>query len=182
MALWQVQVDHPVRARSLTYQMRDGFNDFLRAESAKNPAVPKTVQDLAYKAGIRLVVTDAKDPEEIGFIQWRVAFYIAADDLKNFLYLLDGWFVFKGRQMAREQPFEVHLYQHLTVDIAGMWDELEYGHYTLQEPAKELPLGIFEAQPVNRKVITMNIQVRMQTNLIRSGLRDGLGGRFERTV
>ena len=61
--------------------------------------------------------------------------------------------------MAREQPFEVHMHPHVNVDIADVWDELEYGHYTLQEPEASLPLKIFEAQPIgNRRVITLNVR------------------------
>ena len=160
VALWQVQVDHPVRARSLCYRMRDAFGDYLRAESEKNEALPKTINDLASKAGVRMVVTDAKDPEDIGFIQWRVAFYVAADDLKNFLHLLDGFFVWKGHMVMREQqPVEVHLHPHTNVDIADVWEELEYGHYKWQEPQATLPLGIFEAQGL-RKPITLNLQLQ----------------------
>ena len=77
VALWQVQIDHPVRARSLTYQMREGFNDYLRAAHGSDEALPKSVQELSARAGIRLVVSDSKDPEDVGFIQWRVAFYAA---------------------------------------------------------------------------------------------------------
>ena len=161
VALWQVQVDHPVRARSVCYQMREAFGDYLRAESEKNEALPNTIQDLASKAGVRLVVTDAKDPDDMGYVQWRVAWYVAADDLKNFLHLLDGYFVFKERQMATQQPFEVHLHPHTNVDIADVWDELEFANYTLQEPQATLPLGVFEAQGL-RKPITLNLQVQSE--------------------
>ena len=43
-------------------------------------------------AGIRLVIGDQKDPEGVGFVQWRSVFYVAGD-LINFLLLLDGFFV-----------------------------------------------------------------------------------------
>ena len=45
------------------------------------------------------------------------------------------------------------------MDIAGVWDDLEYEHYTLEEPTKTLPRGIIEAQPViGRRIITVHIQ------------------------
>eukprot|EP00973_Karenia_brevis_P043863 6074540-Karenia_brevis.AAC.1 len=62
--------------------------------------------------------------------------------------LLDGWFRFKARQVARDQPFQVILHPHTGVDLALVWDDLEYEHYTLQEPSAKLPLHVFEAQPV----------------------------------
>ena len=68
--------------------------------------------------------------------------------------------MYKARRMTHQQPFEVHLHPHVTVDVADVFDELEYGHYTLQEPEANLPLGVFEALPVgSRRVITLNIQV-----------------------
>ena len=30
-------------------------------------------------AGIRLVIGDQKDPEGVGFVQWRSVFYVAGD-------------------------------------------------------------------------------------------------------
>ena len=166
VALWQVQMDHPVRTSSICYQIRDAFGHYLEAESEENETLPKTLQDLASKAGVRLVVTDAKDPDDIGFIQWRPAFYVAADDLTNFLHLLDGFFLFKEQQMVKreQQPFEVHLHPHSNVDIAEILDQLEYGNYTLQEPADNLPLGVFEAQGL-KKPITLNFQVQSPEKL-----------------
>ena len=46
-----------------------------KAHSTEN-GLPQTMQELAANAGIRLVVADAKDPENVGFVQWRVAFYV----------------------------------------------------------------------------------------------------------
>ena len=60
---------------------------------------------------------------------------------------------------ALSRELEVHLNPHMNVDIADVWGDLEYEHYTLEEPAKTLPLGIFEAQPViGRRIITVHIQ------------------------
>ena len=55
--------------------MRESFNDYLKNAHSAEDTLPKTVQELAERAGIRLVVADAKDPENVGFVQWRVAFY-----------------------------------------------------------------------------------------------------------
>ena len=162
--LWQVQIDHPAQ-RAITFDMRNGFNDFLRTAHAGAEALPTTVQDLERGAGIRLVVSDRADPEDVGFVQWRVAFYVAGD-LKNFLLLLDGWFLYKERAMAREQPLEVHLHPHTGVDAASAWGELEYEHYTLNEPSATLPLGIFEAQPVmGKSIVVLNLQLETPEQL-----------------
>lgn len=64
--------------------MRDSFNDFLRAARADNEQMPASVRDLEDAVGVRLVVSDRQDPDDVGFVQWRVGFYVAGD-LNNFL-------------------------------------------------------------------------------------------------
>ena len=83
VSLWQCQITHAVQ-RPITFQMRDGFNDFLRAAHADNEQMPTNVRDLEEAAGVRFVLTDREDPDDVGFVQWRVAFYVAGD-LNNFL-------------------------------------------------------------------------------------------------
>ena len=51
--LWQLQIAQD-SARSITYQWRDRFADYLRTTAE----VPSTLQDLQEECGIRLVVGD----------------------------------------------------------------------------------------------------------------------------
>ena len=53
--------------------------------------MPGSVQELERQVGVRLVVADRTDPEEIGYIQWRTAFYVA------------------GRMRAFSRPVEIDL-------------------------------------------------------------------------
>ena len=69
--------------------------------------MPATLQELESAAGVRLVVTDRADPDDVGYVQWRVAWY--ATDACNFLRLLDGWFRHKEGESARDQPFQVSM-------------------------------------------------------------------------
>ena len=39
--------------------------------------MPANVQELERQVGVRLVVADRTDPEEVGYVQWRTAFYVA---------------------------------------------------------------------------------------------------------
>jgi len=155
--LYQIQIAHGAQ-NSVTFQMRDAFNDFLRATRAANNAMPATLKELETAASVRLVVTDRADPDDVGYVPWRVAFY--ATDISNFLLLLDGFWKFKARQLAQDQPFQVVVHPHTSIDLSAVWDELEYENYTLQENSATLPLHVFEAQPVvGKKITTLNLQV-----------------------
>ena len=52
--MWQIQMDHPVQ-RPITFQMRDGMNDFLRSAHAANSDMPTDVRALEDAVGVRLV-------------------------------------------------------------------------------------------------------------------------------
>ena len=39
--------------------------------------MPANTQELERQVGVRLVVSDRTDPEEVGYVQWRTAFYVA---------------------------------------------------------------------------------------------------------
>ena len=73
LPLYQIQIQH-LAQRAVTFQMRDSFNDFLRATHAVDNAMPATLQQLESAAGVRLIVTDKADPDDVGYVQWRVAF------------------------------------------------------------------------------------------------------------
>ena len=158
VSLWQVQVEHDARP-SVTFGVIQSFNDYLRQAHAGNEAIPTTLADLQAQTGIKLVSADKTDPDNAGFVQWRVAFYVAGatDALNNFLYLLDDFFVFKERAMARERPFEVHVHPHTGVAIEEA--DFQYEHYVFNEPAAALPLAVFEAQPVySKRIVVLHIQ------------------------
>ena len=119
-ALYQVQIDHAARpsvapgssffpvacVRDMLHRrcwywrmffgfpqvfgIRESFQDFLKDAGSKSEDVPQKLEDLA-ASGIRLVITDKNDPDGVGFVQWRVAFYVAGGDasLGNFMCLLD---------------------------------------------------------------------------------------------
>ena len=83
--LWQIQIDHNAQ-RSITFRLRESFEDYLRNANATDTSLPTSVVDLEKVAGIRLVIGDQKDPEDVGVVQWRSVFYVAGD-LNNFLFL-----------------------------------------------------------------------------------------------
>ena len=108
------------------------FNDFLQqAARDKSDGYPKSLDDLS-KAGIRLVIADSNDPDSVGFVQWRVAFYVAGEDgaCLNFLSLWDDYLVWKAKAMAKD--IETHIFAHTGVDEldqAKIEEELNYEHY-----------------------------------------------------
>jgi hypothetical protein len=157
LSLYACVMDHACRPSALMY-LRDAFNEFLRAAKAENDTVPLDVASLM-DLGIRLVISDANDPDGAGFVQWRVCFYVAGDlkALHNFLILFDGFIAFKAKQMAK--TLEVVLHPHSGIDLNPVWDDLTYEGYSLEEPAASLPLALFSAQPVvGKRVVCLHLQ------------------------
>ena len=140
--------------------MRESFEDYLRSANAADSSLPVSLVDLEKVAGIRLVIGDQKDPEDVGFVQWRSVFYVAGD-LNNFLLLLDGFFVWKEKSIAQSVPFQVEIHPYLdSVEAGHVWDDLEYKEYSYNEPTKDLPLKIFEAAPpYGKRIVTLQMEL-----------------------
>ena len=58
--LWQVQIEHGAQ-RSITFRLREAFDDYLRGAKATDDALPISLAELEKVAGIRLVIGDQKD-------------------------------------------------------------------------------------------------------------------------
>ena len=68
--------------------------------------------------------------------------------------------------MAREKCFEVHITPHSKINIDGVWDDLAYEGYTLNESAEKPPLGVFEASPMfGKSVPPFSIELLSETEL-----------------
>ena len=160
-ALYQLQIKHDAKP-SICYELYSSFNEFLAGVHEENEDVPSTLSELARQALIRLVITNADDPDSVGtFVRWRTAFYCAGslDALLNAFHLLDEFFVWKERQMAKEQPFEVQV--HLQSDVSIAREGAKYKNYQWNEPTKSLPVKIFECQPcVGKRIITLTLEVQ----------------------
>ena len=53
--IWQVQMEHDARP-SITVEVLDGFNEYLKETSRTNPSLPDSVQKLQAEAGIKLIL------------------------------------------------------------------------------------------------------------------------------
>jgi len=87
--------------------------------------------------------------------------------------------VYKEKEMARAQPFTVELYPFVGVDgLDEIWNDLvcplsfyaslvdtfikqingrRYGHYKLNEPSRDLPIGVFEAFLIARTCFDISL-------------------------
>ena len=94
--LWQVQLEHNARD-SITVGFYESFTKFLQQEES----APDSINGLA-EAGIKLILTDTADPDQVGFIRWRAAFYVAGEvaALHNLLYSLDAFFVWVNQDRS----------------------------------------------------------------------------------
>ena len=111
--------------------------------------MPDSLQKLQNEAGIKLVLANTEDPDFIGcFKQYRVAFYIAGgqDSLENFFALLDNYFTYKAKALARATPFEVHVYPYINVDLSSLRETMSYQPITHHAASNDgLPLKVFQA-------------------------------------
>ena len=131
---------------------------------------PKSLDKLS-AAGIRLVQADSNDPDSVGFVQWRVAWYVAGEDgdcVLNFLALWDDFMVSKSKAMAKD--IECHFHPHKGFDCLeqSKVDDMNYEHYTLHDPAEEseLPLKWNEAAPcIGKRVLTCHLTAENETEL-----------------
>ena len=51
--LWQIQIEHGAQ-RSITFRLREAFEDYLRSAHTSDETLPTTLADLEKAAGIRL--------------------------------------------------------------------------------------------------------------------------------
>ena len=94
--LWQVQLEHNARD-SITVGFYESFTKFLQQEES----APDSINGLA-EAGIKLILTDTSDPDDVGFIRWRADFYVAGEvaALHNLLFSLDAFFVWVNQDRS----------------------------------------------------------------------------------
>ena len=193
--LWQVQLEHNARD-SITVGFYESFTKFLQQKES----APDSINGLA-EAGIKLVLADTSDPDRVGFVRWRAAFYVAGEvaALHNLLHLLDDFFVWINRDRSpkvtarysffslklRSNSLNSHMriytpfvlgmylyhrlkehissfYPYLGVEIGSIWESLGYQEYLMYDPARKVPLSIFDAQPVQGKRV-MNVTLEQQS-------------------
>ena len=101
--LWQIQLEHSARPSAL-FNLRGSFNEFLAEAAKETDGFPNSLDAVA-KAGIRLVVADSNDPDGVGFVQWRVSFYVAGADgaVMNFMNLFDDYLVWTMHSSVAEE-------------------------------------------------------------------------------
>jgi len=163
-ALYQVQLVHNCKP-SLLFAFVGSFNEYLKVAHEEDTDIPATISELA-ALGITLKITNEEDPDNVGtFVRYRLAFYVAGDQgsLDNFMALLDGFFCWKQKELAKEKPMDVHIHPHLGIKL-NTAEQLEYDGYTFHEPAKSLPLKWYECHPVmGRRIVTLNVEVVNQS-------------------
>jgi len=158
--LFQIQISHEV-PRPITYQFRDRFADFIKTYDK----TPDTLQELE-EVGIRVCVADANDPENVGFVRWRPCIYVVDNNCNNGMLLLDAFFKHISDMAAKTKNLNVHITPHTGIDIADIFDEMEYDNYTLNEATDHPPLKFFEAVPVyGKKVTKLSIEVHNTTEI-----------------
>ena len=76
----QVQLAHDARP-SILFNIRDSFGDFLKEIAEKKEGYPSSLDGLLNEGGIKLVLTDKADPDNVGFVQSTAQRPLASDCL-----------------------------------------------------------------------------------------------------
>ena len=66
--LYQVQIAHDARP-SILFNLRNTFGDFLKEMSIEDKDYPSSIDELLNVGGIKLVLADKNDPDNVGFVQ-----------------------------------------------------------------------------------------------------------------
>ena len=165
LPLYQVQITQDEKARpNVLYNFRSSFEAFLSAGRDASETPLPSLQEME-SVGIKFVNTKPDDPDGVGVVPWRKAFYVIGEPetnpVSNLLLLLDGFW--KAKASENRRAFEVRIHPHLSVDTADVWEDLEFQGYSMEDPAATLPLKFWEAWPVSgKRVVSMYLQMNSE--------------------
>ena len=88
----QVQVTHEAKP-SVLYMMGNNLEEFLQEQQTTTPGGPANIKEWETQWQCRFVITSKEDPDNIGYIPWRVAFYVSGGPacVQNFLMVFDAF-------------------------------------------------------------------------------------------
>ncbi len=169
--LYQIQMCHEARP-SLLFDAMGSWNDYLRELHEDDEEVPANIQELQ-RLFIKFVSTSSDDPDNIGMVPWRPALYVCGkeDNLKNALALVDDWLAYKQKRMAKEKAFDVQVHPHVSVPEVTK-EHFSYEGVMVNQPARSLPLKVFQVQPCfGKKIVTMLVETENDPliNIVFSG-------------
>ena len=171
--LWQIQCTHDAYPNSYLREIIGALNDFLAQLHEENNTWPTNVHEMRDSMDAIVTLTGDDDPMSVGFLKWRVAFYIAGnlEALHNFLNMLDDFFVWRQTHpRARETTFAGdtiwNIRPHIDIDLAGVVADFTFHTAHCHEPTANLPLNVFEAQPpVGKKVVAASFEFPDETHV-----------------
>ena len=159
--LYQIQIHQDEKARpNVLFDFQRAFDSFLLKMKKSDDCMPSSVKELE-TIGIKFINSKPDDPDNVGVVPWRKAFYVAGEPeskpASNFLMLLDDFWKYKAAELSHE--FKVFLHPHTSADISDAWDDLAYPAYSFEDPTSKLPLKFWEAWPVvGKRIVSMYIQ------------------------
>ena len=106
------------------------------------------------------------DPMNVGFVAWRVAFYVAGNAAARdkFLQIVADFLTWRlthlrGRENGFPDNLELNVYPQLHVNVASALDNFEFPSTNLMEPRLVMPMLLFDASPpYGKKVVAARIE------------------------
>ena len=166
--LYQVMVSHPARP-SVAYNMVYRMNSFLQAMAQRDPTWPDSLYILRNSHGVSSIPTRTVDPDDVGYVPYRPAFYVEEDStgerLENFMNLMDEFFAHLQGSDEFTGPLEETIEPHEGVVLPNFEAQsLVHVPTSLRDAQMELSLKIFDAYPPNgqseaRHLVRASIQI-----------------------
>ena len=161
---WQLQLTHEDAFPSITFQIVTRLRGYIETQEG-----PDELNEFMRRMGVRLCIAGPSkdDRNEIGYQQWRIAFYIRGgknnEGVTNFISFLDAFITHLANkeEFVSTDPFSVTFEQQEGMEWGEFWTtEVEQDRFDVREVKNDPVLGVFSAAPpFGEKVVKMFLQV-----------------------
>ena len=160
----QVQIEHNARP-SVLFMMMSSLNKFLEDQVAKECEGPKDVKQWEEQWRCRMVLTGKEDPEKVGYVPWRIAFYVSGGPLalKNFLLFFDSFCHWRTTALTDERfeaPATLNILHDATAALDVSPSDFDCAT-TVTAVDKSSRMSPLRAHPPHwcRKIVFINVEV-----------------------
>ena len=166
----QVQVIHDAQP-TITHGLTTAFNEFLADQFSTDEGGPVNVTEWEKQWRCRLVFTNKEDPDSVGYVPWRVSFYVGSGSsaVQNFLLFFDAFCHWRSTNRPAERfskPLALIIKHEVrcALQLDAEQFECEMTAAAVDKGARLCPL---QAQPPywTRTIPVVNVEVVSDTRI-----------------